>query len=338
MKNRLGVVVLLVSAVVLGMCGVSKAAGPAYRLAFLSDRSGTTCLYTMLADGSNVVKLIDMATPDPSWSPDGSKIAFGGAGLNIAHVANGDCSEIARGIVRYPSWSPDGLRLAFTGEGLSQISTANDNGSDCKDFENPSWAKRGVCRRVQWSPDGANIAYEYIAAIDGIVRIAVLNLATGKAAIVATGSQPSWSPDGSKILLVGQDSLVSDKQGIITIAPNGKKKDVLVRNILGLDEFSYPRWAPDGKSIAYVNGALLKILDVASGRDRTVCGFSGLSAQNIQWSPDSSLVALELRPTGSGLQRSRIACVDLSTGSLQQLTNGGSNDTRPMWDPKPVGE
>ena len=47
-------------------------------IAFASDRDGDFEIYTMNADGSNVVKLTDNTTLDekPSWSPDGQRITY----------------------------------------------------------------------------------------------------------------------------------------------------------------------------------------------------------------------------------------------------------------------
>jgi TolB protein len=48
------------------------------KIAFWSDRDGTDQVYTMNSDGTGVVKLT--STPGknffPTWSPDGTKIAF----------------------------------------------------------------------------------------------------------------------------------------------------------------------------------------------------------------------------------------------------------------------
>jgi dipeptidyl aminopeptidase/acylaminoacyl peptidase len=51
---------------------------PTDRIAFTSDRDGNDEIYVMDADGSNQTNLTSNSADDeaPSWSPDGSKIAF----------------------------------------------------------------------------------------------------------------------------------------------------------------------------------------------------------------------------------------------------------------------
>ena len=80
---------------------------------------------------------------DPSWSPDGTKIAFssdidGQSGYNI-YVMDIDGSNITRlttnndAYDQYPSWSPDGTKIAFySGDSIfsSQIYTMNSDGTN----------------------------------------------------------------------------------------------------------------------------------------------------------------------------------------------------------------
>ena len=48
------------------------------KIIFASDRDGNKEIYVMDADGSNATRLTNNSTREyyPSWSPDGSKIAF----------------------------------------------------------------------------------------------------------------------------------------------------------------------------------------------------------------------------------------------------------------------
>jgi TolB protein len=92
------------------------------RIAFSSNRSGTTRIWTMNADGSNPTLLptLDSAAQViPAWSPDGARLAW----LSIAphnsfgiSVARPDGSGFVQfplaGAVRLTTWLPDG-RIAF---------------------------------------------------------------------------------------------------------------------------------------------------------------------------------------------------------------------------------
>jgi TolB protein len=97
------------------------------RIVFARSRPGDPAadLYVMNPDGSNQVRLTfgSGPTPDltyryPSWSPDGTKIAFARADLSTGgpydiYTMNADGSNVARltttsGRDTFPDWSPDG--------------------------------------------------------------------------------------------------------------------------------------------------------------------------------------------------------------------------------------
>lgn len=99
-------------------------------LVFRSDRDGGG-LFIMGATGEAVRRLTD-AGFDPSWSPDGKRIAYGTervitplerqdvSELWIADVETGETHRIFDGDAVQPSWSPDGNRIAFWTAGVGE--------------------------------------------------------------------------------------------------------------------------------------------------------------------------------------------------------------------------
>ena len=120
------------------------------QIAFSSNRGGNYEIYTIdtecVLDSScswveELTQLTEDATADsyPSWSPDGSKIAFDSSrdgNLDI-YVMNADGSEQTRltsdaAADYYPSWSPDGSYISFSSyrDGNYNIYVMNADGSE----------------------------------------------------------------------------------------------------------------------------------------------------------------------------------------------------------------
>ena len=203
------------------------------RIAFTSFRDGQISLvgsplgeiYVMDMDGGNLVNLSNHPDDDrePSWSPDGTRIAFSGKregdseiflmdldGSNVVNITENPGSD------RQPSWSPDGTQVAFTSvrenaSGALQAGeiyvVGTDRGSIGVNLtQNP--AEEG---QPSWSPDGSRIAF--VSGRDGDDEIYVIN-ADGSDPINLSRSpgsidwRPMWSSDGTRI------AFISDRDGI----------------------------------------------------------------------------------------------------------------------------
>ena len=166
----------------------------------------TRDICVMDADGGNEERLTEDPGYDaePSWSPDGNRIAFN-RGHHI-YVMDSDGQNLMQLTERFtdrePAWSPDGVRIAFVSakrHGGPEIYAMDSDGNnqvrithDLRPKDNPSW-----------SPDGQWIAYDeslrgwlsqiYVVEADGGGRKKRLTHDAPHK------RRPAWSPDGDTI-------------------------------------------------------------------------------------------------------------------------------------------
>ncbi len=130
------------------------------RIIFTNNGNG---LWLMNPDGSNPHAITSKDDIDPTWSPDGSMIAFASnrQGQRQLFVANANGRKVdkvtdLRQMGGRSSWSPDGTKLAFYRgpDGDHDIYVINIDGSGLKKLTNG-----GDNLGPSWSPDGQWIAF-----------------------------------------------------------------------------------------------------------------------------------------------------------------------------------
>jgi Tol biopolymer transport system component len=283
--------------------------GPNGQIAFSSNRDGNFEIYSMNDDGSDVTRLTDNDANDfdPSWSPDGEKIAFvsfrdDSNNMEI-YVMNADGSDQTRltdnddALDREPSWSPDGEKIVFASnrDGNYEIYTMNADGSDQT--------------RLTDNDD-------------------------------ALDREPSWSPDGEKIAFVsdrdstGEGDEVGDVNAIYSLdADDGSDVTRLTDTDVPLD--SHPTWSPDGDRIAFVSfrdgNNEIYSLDADDGSDVTRLTDDARNDLYPTWSPDGEKIAFvsDRDSTGEG---DEIYSLDADDGSdVTRLTDNDADDREPDW-------
>jgi Tol biopolymer transport system component len=222
------------------------------RIAFVSDRDGTSDLYVMDVDGTHVVRLTQTAeqkTP-PAWSADGKSVTFAVQGVINVVDLHGTVAQIGKVPGRALRVSPDRKR-AFYALGTwteVQLMESDLDGANAK----PITDGKSVVWTPRVSPDGKTIAFTgrdadkqlhvYLMDPDGsnVRQLTRTNPPDGQI------QSPSWSPDGKRIAV--QASSKERAHIYLVDAKTGEMVKLAEHEQAWHDET--PAWFPDGKRLA----------------------------------------------------------------------------------------
>src|SRR3954451_18765240 len=185
-----------------GALGACCGTGPApdwsrdgSRIAFsrpAADEPGPADLWTIARGLTGPVALTappDVDEREPSWSPDGKRIAYVDDGtVFVLDVATGDSVRLGRR--DEPAWSPVDDRLLVVRDGAIVLTRAVPGAT--------ATVLTASGAAPEWSPDGKAIAFTRYPARQGVWR---MRADGGHARRLTRGidSHPTWSPDGRRI-------------------------------------------------------------------------------------------------------------------------------------------
>ncbi len=254
------------------------------------------CLFPALLTAQNVQLTEQLGKTvlcdDIALSPDGAHVAWvqstAATTSKQTHTrgTSGNAAAVAVNLAATgerqdsdPAWSPDSRTLAFfsnAGEkDQAQLWTVNADGSDPKKITH----LKGYAARPRWSHDGKRIAFLYIEgaggggplmaapATTGVIdtaihnqRIAVLAVATGQLRQVSPANlhiyDYDWSPDDKAFVTTAVPGPGDNNWWIAQIYTIGSAKGNATSIYKPSLQVAVPRWSPDGKSVAFIEGLM----------------------------------------------------------------------------------
>jgi len=298
------------------------------------DLLGT--LWTLPAAGGTATPITDisMDARQPSWSPDGRRIAFQAYRSSTWQIwiVNADGTDL-RPVTssafddREPAWSPDGTRIAFSSDRsgnydvwtltlasgeLKQVTTAPSNEFD------PSWRSATDLAYVSDRRDAPGIYGEGGRLLAGD---------TGALAA------PAFGPDGA----IAFNSIAGTRSRLLVNA----------RNIADPDEDVFP-FRPQivGRDVLYTADGKIKRRPLAGGPATTIEFTADVSfarpaftPKRRQWDltgpqPARGIVNPAISPDGSQVAFAALGdlwVAPVAGGAPHRITNDAALDTAPMW-------
>jgi Tol biopolymer transport system component len=233
--------------------------------AYASRAAGRWDVYVQPVGGKSPLNLTaavpgDQPSTSPSFSPDGTQIAFRsgyhGGGIFVIGI-HGDSMRRVADSGYNPSWSPDGRYLVVATEGVERPEMRPGYGQLWRITVSTGEKQRiyaGDAVQPAWSPHGTRIAYWH--QVEGQRDLATIPSAGGEPVPITndpyTDWSPAWSPDGQYLYFA------SDRGGSMNLwrvrldERSGKVLGELEPVATPSEDSSHLSFSRDGRHLAFV--------------------------------------------------------------------------------------
>jgi basic membrane lipoprotein Med (substrate-binding protein (PBP1-ABC) superfamily)/DNA-binding SARP family transcriptional activator/Tol biopolymer transport system component len=251
----------------------------------------TTPLAKSLAGGSDYV-----ASPDGTRLAYGTCFCIGNDAMTVANVDGTDAHILhpPEGFADYAArWSPDGTQLVYQEWNAVDLSTIGNlfvedlsTGHKTQITELKSPASDWWWIASSFNPDGQNVLFHMPRGSPEDAHWDVWSVpVTGgdPTLILNDAAYPAYFPDGAHIAFVSEMTPDSSGQSISIADAHGSRRTLVKAN----DGIRLLTISPDGSRIAYPDGGVIYVVDVATGESSKVA-----SGASVTWVDNDTLIVV----------------------------------------------
>lgn len=304
-------------------------------------------VWIMNSDGGGLRKITTWNSNEEirpgCWSADGTQLVFMSDKDGKTNVYKMDIEPFAPEVLlsdnerslRHPMYSPDGAKLLY-------IAEADDKAGELRIVDTKTKATRALltveesAAYPRFSPDGKWIVLQH--RIAGNAEICVISVDGGDVRNLtnnpARDIQPSWSPDGSKIVFTSNREGNYDVFSIYTMNSDGSN---VHRIYYSYAISSFPAWSPDGQTIVFGNDKedsrtgnfeLFSIEPETTNPERRLTVRRKYDIQPA-FSPDGRRIAFASNTDGNY----EIYVMNADGSAPVRITRDAAEDSAPAWSP-----